>query len=85
MIMVCSLIHCCQASLETFSQSFLPSSPGMGGRSRPSASRPSLMQLTMRATVFPFAVNMRKARSLPRLARGATSAFTSTFERRCRL
>ncbi len=32
-----------QACLETDNQSFLPISPGTGGKSRPSASFPSLM------------------------------------------
>src|SRR3954462_13687970 len=41
--------HCCHASFETFSQIRLPSSPGYGGNSRPSASRPSLTHFTIRA------------------------------------
>src|SRR5947207_8519585 len=46
---VCCLSHCCHASLETFSQIRLPSSPGYGGKLRPSASRPSLTHFTIRA------------------------------------
>ncbi len=41
--------HFCQASFETFSKMRCPSSPGYGGRSRPSASRPSFTQWTIRA------------------------------------
>src|SRR5687768_7909597 len=47
--MVCCLSHCAQASLETFSQMRLPRSPGKGGKSRPSASRPSFTHFTVRA------------------------------------
>src|SRR5207248_570347 len=47
--MVCCLSHCAHASLETCSQMRLPSSPGYGGKSRPSASRPSLTHFTIRA------------------------------------
>src|ERR1700687_6155589 len=46
---VCWRSHCAQASLDTFSKMRLPSSPGYVGKSRPSASRPSLTQFTMRA------------------------------------
>src|SRR5262249_15568318 len=44
-IFECS-IHIFQASLETFSNTFLPTSPLKGGLSRPSASRPSFTHWT---------------------------------------
>src|SRR5438105_3710089 len=47
--MVCCLSHCAQASLETLSQMRLPSAPGYGGNSSPSASRPSLTHFTVLA------------------------------------
>src|SRR5437660_12860746 len=46
--MVWCLSHCAQASFETCSQIRLPSSPGYGGKSSPSASRPSLTHFTIR-------------------------------------
>src|SRR5262245_1291934 len=47
--MVCCFSHCCHASLETLSQMRLPSAPGYGGNSMPSASRPSLTHFTILA------------------------------------
>src|SRR5688572_484217 len=41
--------HCCHASFDTLSKMRWPSSPGYGGRARPSASRPSFTQFTIRA------------------------------------
>jgi hypothetical protein len=51
MIIVCIRIHCCHASLETPAKIRLPSSPGYGGKSSPSASRSSLTHLTILAMV----------------------------------
>src|SRR6187397_462613 len=65
--------HAFHASLETLSQSFLPSSPGYGGTSRPSASFFSLMQLTMHAITTPsrtLSIDDRNCRARPS-ARGA--------------
>src|ERR1700682_5021649 len=45
--MVSCWSHCCHASFETFSQMRLPSAPGYGGKSRPSASRPSFTHFTV--------------------------------------
>src|SRR5688500_4257695 len=47
--MVCCLSHCCHASFATFSQLRLPSAPGYGGKSSPSASRPSFTHFTILA------------------------------------
>src|SRR5688572_26435800 len=59
--MVCCLSHCCQASFDTLSQMRLPSAPGYGGNSRPSASRPSFTHFTVRgiAKLYSFEKDLR--------------------------
>src|SRR6266550_3948112 len=60
--------HCPQASFDTLSNIFFPSSPGYGGKSRPSASRPSLTHLTILGIFTP--LKMVKCVKLGREAEG---------------
>src|SRR5687768_1599866 len=85
--MVCCLSHCCQASLETFSQMRLPSAPGKGGWSMPSASRPSLTHFTVLAIrrLYAFEKHLRPAlpvveRLAPRGQRGDIAGAETLLE-----